>query len=568
MKQIKLVFGLILLLAAPLLHAASLSSNVNRNAIGINETLTLLVTYSEQVSTNQLNLNALQNDFEVLSSRPQSSSNMSVINGQVTRQSSTTWTVLLAPRRVGRLVIPAFSLAGQTSNAISIQVSKANVVPVNDQPLHVTISVDKKSVFIAQQFIISVTLSANQSVRDLSGDPLTLDSAHIEQLEQQSFQRIENGIARQIVILKYAVFANEAGEINIPSQLFKGVVGARRSIFDSFSRQQPQQVIARSKTITVLVKPQPDGSSSPWFPSNKVTMQSTWSIDKKSARVGVPITRTINIVADQQRASVITPLTRPSQITYKTYSDQPQLENTNSAKGITGTRIESEAIVPSQSGELVLPEIRLNWWDTNNNQWQTTTLAAETLIVSPALVNAVDESTPGITTALPNSNLDQKRIDNNWKWAALFFAVLSLVLFLLIIKLKTQLNGSNKNGTTTTKLNKDKTETANWNRLYKSIKTNDIRLIRQDLITWAKSAFSDSTVTSIQMIVNSSERVLEDNTQLKTQLIALEQQLYNNKAKHEMSIEKLIESLVQLRKALNNKKSNTKPSSLAPLYPE
>jgi len=568
MKQIKLIFGLIFLLTTNLVHAASLSSSVNRNTIGINETLTLLVTYADQISTDQLNLGSLKNDFEVLSARPQSSSNMSVINGQVTRQASTTWTILLAPRKEGRLLIPTFSLAGQTSNPITIQVSTANVVPVSKQPLLVNLSIDNNEIYLGQQLLITLTLSAMQSVRDLSGDPLNIEGAHIEQLDQQTFQRIDNGIARQIVVLKYALFANDAGEITIPSQMFRGVIGSRRSIFDSFSSQQSQQVIARSKSHKVKINRKPEDSNEPWFPAKNVSIKSTWSGDITSARVGVPITRTIKITAEQQRASVIPPLKRDAQISYKTYSDQPQLENTISAQGIIGTRVESEAIVPSTSGELHLPELRFSWWNTKIKKWQIAILPAETLTVSPALANAVDTNTPVISNIIVNEGSDHNQVDNNWKWLALIFAGLSFVFLLIIFKLKTQLSGTNTSPTTNNKQHINKTESANWQQLQKSFKSNDIKIIRRDLVDWAQSAFTDDKVTSVQTLIDSVGSLLKNNTQLKTELIALDRQLYNNEAKSELNIQTLSTELTQLRKALSNRKPDSKSNNLAPLYPE
>ncbi len=554
------------MLAADLVHAAALSSSVNRNTIGINETLTLLVTFADQVSTDQLNLGSLKNDFEVLSARPQSSSNMSVVNGKVTRQASTTWTILLAPRREGRLLIPTFSLADQTSNAITIQVITANVVPASKQPLLVTLSVDHNEIYLGQQMFITLTLSAIQSVRDLSGDPLSILGAHIEPLDQQTFQRIDNGIARQVVVLKYALFANDAGEITIPSQMFRGVIGSRRSIFDSFNSQQAQQVIARSKALKVKVNNKPDSSNDPWFPAKNVSIKSSWSGDTKSARVGVPITRIIKITAEQQRASVIPPLKRDAQTSYKTYSDQPQLENTISAQGIIGTRLESEAIVPSQSGELLLPEIKLRWWNTNTKQWQTTVLAAETLIVSPALATTVNESAPVIPVAMGSANSDQDQVDNNWKWLALFFAGLSFVLLLIIFKLRSQLNGTN--ATTNSKQIINKTESANWNQLQKSFKSKDIKLIRNNLLDWAQSAFIDNKVNSVQTLIDSVGSLLTNNDKIKTELTALNRQLYNDKTESKLNIKILSTELTQLRKALNNREPDSKSHSLAPLYPE
>jgi hypothetical protein len=78
----------------------------------------------------------------------------------------------------------------------------------------------------------------------------------------------------------------------------------------------------------------------------------------------------------------------------KFYPDQPIIDNTEIPSGLQGTRTDSTAIVPTAAGTLVLPEVRVPWWDTETGALRYATLPARTLTVAPA-ANAVAPSQPG-----------------------------------------------------------------------------------------------------------------------------------------------------------------------------
>ena len=82
---------------------ATLTSVVNRNSIGLNESFMLLVRYTDQVSSDTLDVSPLQRDFEILGITPNSSSSVSIINGQTTREATTSWRITLLPNRSGTL---------------------------------------------------------------------------------------------------------------------------------------------------------------------------------------------------------------------------------------------------------------------------------------------------------------------------------------------------------------------------------------------------------------------------------------------------------------------------------
>ena len=104
---------------ATTLHAATLSSTVNRNQLAINQTLVLTVVYDESVDSSAIDVTPLQNDFEVLGISPQTSTSMSIVNGVTENNSTTRWTITLAAKREGKLQIPSFSIGSSKSQPMT-----------------------------------------------------------------------------------------------------------------------------------------------------------------------------------------------------------------------------------------------------------------------------------------------------------------------------------------------------------------------------------------------------------------------------------------------------------------
>jgi len=543
-----------------LAQAATLTSRVDRNQITQNETLTLTLTYDDTINASELDTSALQQNFDVLSSSPQTSNRVSIVNGKTTREATTSWAITLAPKRQGTLLIPALKLNGQYSQPITITVSNMPVAAAQSQPVEVRVTSNKKRVYPGQQVTINVRLSAADTVNNLQGEPLEIAGADVQLLGQQETQETNNGITRQVVEWRYAVFAEQTGSITIPAQTFTGTVGARRSFFDSFGARG-QRVGARSDALTINVSPKPDTQKHSWFPAEQVSIAAQWSTDTAQIRVGEPITRTITIQAQGQRASAIPPLTKADSADYKSYTDQPQLNNQMSATGVTGIRQESSAIIPSNSGELTLPKHTVHWWNTQTKQWQQATLPAETVTVLPSLNNApttsVNAQTPTESTRNNTTSLSNNINNRIWQFATLGLGLLCLLQFLLLYKLK---KVSGPSGRNTDDLNKNQTnEKHAWNQLQKALGSNNAANTRQQLLNWAHLASGQSDT------LQALSKVADDN-ELSNLLQMLDRHLY--KGGDSPNWVELNSKLKTLRKQLINLPQQTNTvQSLKPLYP-
>jgi len=559
---IKVLIFLTGLILVNLAQAASLTASVDRNKISINETLTFQLRYTAKADANQLDLSTLKQDFDVLSLHPQTSSNLSIINGQTKREELTIWNITLAPKQEGAAVIPSFNINGDVSDAIRIDVVKASASIPQQQPIIVRLSADVTTAYPGQQILIKVELLAQNSVSNLSGDQLRLDDAEIELLDQQSFRKVENGISWQIVEWTYSVFPEKAGTLAIPAQLFSGIIqtNQQRNVFDPFRQQRGQRISARSSATAITVKDIPETNGLPWFPASNVSIQSSWSGDTSQMRVGEPLTRTIQIVANGQRSSVVPPLPENSSLTYKTYKDQPQLENQPTTNGIVGIRQESEAIVPSAAGLLELPEQRVTWWNTNSNSWQEAVLPAETFEVLPALKNTGFAPPSGVPQFLPDQEGNSVKIVEStslwWKIATATLAFICLIQLWLLMTRKAPQKASNSvSNAPNTSQNKA------WKELQKALKSDDPQAIRNTLLAWSQIAIPGQRTPGLQSLAHHLDYTGSED--LRTQLNKLDESLYKGKA--DLDIPTLTKAINHLKSSLENKPD--KKEGLAPLYP-
>jgi hypothetical protein len=553
---------IVLVQLAVTVNAGNLSSTVNRNQINPNETLTLTVSYDEQVDSSQLDLKGLEQDFDILGISPQTSNSVSIVNGQANRQASTIWTIALIAKRSGTLTIPPFSIQQDHSRAISIQATDGAAVPASDLPLTARVSTDRASIFPSQQLIVEVELSAQSNISDLNGPPLIINGADVELLDQQHYQRIDNGLARQVVTLRYAAYANQQGDLIIPAMTYTGIKGGQRSVFGT----RGQQVIARTTQLEVPVTALPTSNGAQWFPADDVQIAASWSSDTTDIKVGEPITRTITVTAKGQRASLIPPFAEPTGVrNYKTYQDQPQLKDQKTSQGLVGIRTESEAIVASIEGEMTLPELKVQWWNVNKNRWATAVLPAQTHNVSAANIADVP---PGVEHSLDTSALlagtarsPQYSSNPVWQWLTVFLALLCLLQFYLLYKLH------NSNASQSSINNPEPSETAEWARLQASFKRGEPKAIRKDLLRWAKIAMPGPTHVSLQTICDYADHFKEPrNAGLNLALTELDAHLYQGGNAFDPDL--INNEINTLRKQIQERQKHLAEASveLPPLY--
>lgn len=526
-KNAILLISLILSLS-PALSWAELTAKVDRSVLDTNETLSLEIRYDGQVLTGEPDLTGLATDFEVLSNNRQQSYSRS--NGKT--ESFTAWTLQLRPKRAGMLLIPSVSFKGDVSNAIELRVRAAPANPTaanpGSQPIYTETLVDRETVYVNQQIILTHRLYTSINLRDYSLSELKIDNVILQRLGDTTYQKVLNGRPYLVLEVKYAVLPKSVGTVDIPKLRFGAYEVNSRSQFGVFNNRG-NQVFRDTEAITIDVLAQPTQSGARgWMPSSEVKLEQRWSGDVENATVGEPITRTITITAKGLSSAQITPLEVPQSKDYRIYPDQPQLSQSLSSDGLNSTRVESLALVPNQPGEMTLPAIELRWWDVNQQKEQVSRLPATTLQVLPSTSSADDQtSLIGLKSISNNPSIVNNGVATEPKPSALKTISLALnaLLIAFIVALLFRQKNQGPKDRTQTKLKPEYSALLTLKQQLKAVedaaKNSDYMAMRDAILIWGKTLFSERPPKTLKALALS----LQD-TDIQQQFEQLDRQLY------------------------------------------
>ena len=366
---------------------AEIRSDVDRETIGMGESLRLTITGDASERLDQLDLAALQFDWEILSSS--SSTNTSFINGA--RSTTRTLSLDLLPLRDGILSIPSLSTGGNRTTPIAITVNPQTVSAGGDDSVRFSIEIDKRDVYIQEQTILTVTIEQAINLDGAEVTQLELSGAMVEELTRRNFQRQINGRLWRVTQLRYAIYPQQRGTLEIPSlSLTAREVLPGRSLLGA---RLGKRFRLSEDAIAVNVKPVPVGfPGDVWLPAGSLELAQSWSTPPESMEIGDSTTRTLTLAAEGLLSSQlpsITSMSDSSKITgIRVYPDQESSDQIERTEGFLGQRTRSEALVASGSGSWTLPEVRVPWWNTETDSLQFAILPSTTISVGSPVVQS------------------------------------------------------------------------------------------------------------------------------------------------------------------------------------
>ncbi len=381
-QRVRRLTTVTLLISSMSALAGNFTAEVDRDHISAEETFNLTLQYDEQINANAPDTEPLNADFDIIS-RNQSSQFRS-INGQV--EAFTRWNLMLAPKHAGRLITPALTFAGESSQPITITVSAVGsgqpvTTTSTERPVYLETSLNKDRVFVQEQLLLTVRLVTAVNLSGISADDMNIDNALVKQIAETKFQKRINGKPHLIVETTYAVFPQQSGNLTIPALTW--TVGMDDSNSDPFFGRRGKQLRLKTEAKIIPVLPQPSNyPTTTWLPAANLNLTQQWSQPTDRFTVGEPITRTITLSATGLNGAQLPPLNIQPNNKLKYYPDQPQTSDTINSQGITGIRTESYAIVPTTPGKQLLPAVVINWWDTTSGRLREASLPAQEINVS------------------------------------------------------------------------------------------------------------------------------------------------------------------------------------------
>jgi len=397
--------------------------------------------------------------------------------------------------------------------------------------------------------------------------PLDIPNAIVTQISETNYEKKIGNKSYIVYEVKYAVFPQSSGVLKIPGQLFQGSLAdpSRPRSFFGFGRDSgSQSVRLRNDSKEIIIQPRPDSfTGKHWLPARNITLREEWSENPNGIAVGQPVTRSIIIEADGLQASQLPPLVVPSLIGAQTYPDDPETSETSSVKGVRSVRTEKMAIIPSSAGNLTLPAIEFNWWNTNTQSMETAILPERTLAILPgnaaatgntAIINDSNSTAATIPESQNPVTVNNRTTGTNC-WRPAFFTAIALWLLTtlgLLLGRKAPMQTETSRQTSA-----ETSEQQAWQKL-EQVKNNPIAL-RAATLSWGKKFWKHDSINSLSDISLASR-----NDSLKQELMALDASLFqNNKSSFDAS--KLLELLDKERSRGDIAEKNS-DSTLRPLY--
>jgi len=164
---------------------------------------------------------------------------------------------------------------------------------------------------------------------------------------------------------RYAVFPQQSGDLHIPAVVMRGQINQGMGIFNQTGRV----IRVRSKDVDVKVHTMPRDwdVQQPWLPASSVSLREIPN-EIHDLHVGESLTRTIEMRVHGLTAEQLPPLMSQNVGKgWKQYPDKPELKTEVDAHGVVGIRREKIALIPTESGDLTLPAIRVTWWNTKTH---------------------------------------------------------------------------------------------------------------------------------------------------------------------------------------------------------
>ncbi|RZA36839.1 MAG: protein BatD [Lysobacteraceae bacterium] len=420
-----LAFALVLWMGIPVAQAAT-RAWLDRDRIALGESATLNVQ-TDQISATP-DLSPLRADFDL--SGQASSRQVQITNGATA--ATNTHVVNLTPRRAGTLVVPALQVGGQRTAPLALVVdASAQATPARgDSSAFLETEVDDPNPYVQQS--VGVTLRLFYAVPLASGQ-LDLDAP-----EGASMQRVGDDVQStrevagrryNVVERRFLLVPERSGKLVIPGARFsgRGVGGWMDDLLGGNSREMRASGAPR----TLEVRPQPAGAPQPWLPLRDLRMRYVGA--PQALRAGEAAALVVEVIAQGATQAQMPELPAPSVPGAQVFAEPPQYDETfsNGTPQVKLTR--KYSLVPNGAGTLVVPGLRVAWWDVRAGAAKNASLPDLTLTVAQGTGGFAGSTLPDATmpspgdTALQPSGTTSPGAGGRWMWAAIAFAVLWLL---------------------------------------------------------------------------------------------------------------------------------------------
>jgi oxygen tolerance protein BatD len=443
--QTALLAGLALLAASPAWADIEFYQKTDRTEAGTEDTVRLSVVAVDAPPSAQVQLPAPR-DFEVISSSRGSQRSIQLSGGgPAVIQDVTTYTLILQPKRAGKLTIPpaVLTTAGHTyrSEAIEVTVKAGRlgpsqgqatrpalpdpfrnlpggspfddmmdedddepVIPRGDSDLFLRASLDRDEVFVGEQATLSLYIYSRVDLSSV--DAVTMPklegfwSEEVDSPTQLSAeQKTVNGIPyRAYLLRRRALFPVKAGAL--------AITPAEADITTGFLFAG-HRVHRVSNPLKLKVKPLPPGGPPGMASANVGSWHLSVDVSPTKVDLGQPITVKVLLDGIGNVKNVTPPkLTAPT--AFKVYDPTTTDRFTPNKSKIQGQRVMEYLVMPQRTGTFTLPALEFPYFDPRRREYDVTRTDPVTVTVEAGAGGVA--STGSAPTPTQDAASEQKNV--------------------------------------------------------------------------------------------------------------------------------------------------------------
>jgi hypothetical protein len=460
---IRTLFSLLLfIIATPAFALSQVQATVDRNQIVAGEYLVLDITADDDLNAGALDTSVLLDDFIV--GRTSVGRSTKMVNFDTSKE--TRWQILLSPKSLGIVTIPAFNITGVSSQPITLKVMPQGAQPSEVQNVFIDVNTNASDAYVGQLITYRVKLYlAVELQRGVLSAPV-IEGAQIKQIgEDKDGSEIVEGRRFRVIERTYGIIADLPGELVINGASFSGdvlVEAPRRGGMFGFNESRPIQTEAQRQVIQI--NPTPPSYQGKWLVSDIAVLKETWPDDISEFEVGSPITRTISLIASNTDDTSLPDIDIPLAEGLKAYPEKPLRQTFVRENQVISQYSITTAIVPTKPGTYTLPEIRVPWWNPHLKKQQFASLPARTINVIGSTV---------IPTNMPST--DRFTVNGSAAYWPYISAILATFWIITLILWRKAVAASGPISEQTPKRNKmpRTTETTELNAIIEACDRND-----------------------------------------------------------------------------------------------
>ncbi len=333
------------------------------------------------------------------------SSSISVINGAVTKEESTSFSYIVVGNNPGTFTVNAATCAvggkNFTSNSLSIEVVKGNTQQQNqqqaqqqqaqqqqaqqqaansgnisDSDVFVRVAVDKNSVYLGEPVVATIKIYTKLSLADFKNYKFPTFNGFYSQaikepdritLERENVggEIYETGLFKQVLL-----YPQVTGKVEIEPFELEAILRVpvrRQSFFDPGYREVSKKLSSKKIVLTVneLPKPAPAG-----FKGAVGDFAFKLSVDKTSLKADEAFNLTAKI-SGSGNMRLIEQLGIEFPTDFEVYDPKIADNFTNSVSGTKGNKVFEYLIIPRHAGTFEIPAVNFTYFDLNSKKYKT-----------------------------------------------------------------------------------------------------------------------------------------------------------------------------------------------------